>query len=62
MTNDRRSTRPHRPPGAEPEGITDGELNRRVSSRDRPNLSEAIGKAMDRGWIERSGGEILPAS
>lgn len=43
-----------------PDGITEGELNRRLASRDRPFLSEAIGRAMDAGKVERSGAEIFP--
>ena len=45
---------------ANPDGITEGELNRRLASRDRPFLAEAIGRAMDAGQIERSGAEVFP--
>ncbi|MGP5481463.1 hypothetical protein ACTXMZ_00595 [Brachybacterium alimentarium] len=45
---------------ATPDGITEGELNRRLASRDRPFLAEAIGRAMDAGQIERSGAEVFP--
>ncbi|MGP5252662.1 hypothetical protein ACTXLT_09135 [Brachybacterium alimentarium] len=45
-----------------PEGITEGELNRRLPGRDRPHLAEAIGRAMDAGQIERSGTQLFPSS
>lgn len=43
-----------------PDGITDGSLNRKVSPGYRDNLSEAIGRAMDQGQLERSGNELFP--
>ncbi|MGO1284666.1 MAG: hypothetical protein ACTHWV_09870 [Brachybacterium sp.] len=45
---------------ANPDGITEGELNRRLAGRDRSSLSEAIGRAMDAGQLERSGNEVYP--